>query len=94
MTGEVVAATSSASFKLIFICVAVGWLLKTDRLPLETAPVLTQVNSALALSPCYDSFTHSLSLSLTLSLTHPPTQHVSPNGQARAPTGGPVGLQF
>ena len=43
MTGEVVAATSSASFKLIFICVAVGWLLKTDRLPKETAPVLTQV---------------------------------------------------
>lgn len=43
MTGEVVAATSSASFKLIFICVAVGWLLKTSRLPKETAPVLTQV---------------------------------------------------
>lgn len=43
MTGEVVAATSSASFKLIFICVAVGWLLKTSRLPKETASVLTQV---------------------------------------------------
>ena len=44
LTGEVLAATSSASFKLIFICVAVGWLLKTDRLPKETAPVLTQVH--------------------------------------------------
>ena len=45
MTGEVVAATSSASFKLIFICVAVGWLLKTSRLPKETASVLTQVHA-------------------------------------------------
>ncbi|KAL3147311.1 hypothetical protein ABBQ32_002796 [Trebouxia sp. C0010 RCD-2024] len=51
MTGEVVAATSSASFKLIFICVAVGWLLKTSRLPKETAPVLTQV-AYTALIPC------------------------------------------
>ncbi|DBA74521.1 TPA: hypothetical protein ACH3X2_000978 [Trebouxia sp. C0005] len=51
MTGEVVAATSSASFKLIFICVAVGWLLKTDRLPQETAPVLTQV-AYTAMIPC------------------------------------------
>ena len=68
MTGEVVAATSSASFKLIFICVAVGWLLKTSRLPKETAPVLTQVHKdhilrdpsngivhpLVVLSPCRD----------------------------------------
>ena len=43
LTGEVVAATSSASFKLIFICVAVGWLLKEGRLPEETDTVLTKV---------------------------------------------------
>ena len=81
MTGEVVAATSSASFKLIFICVAVGWLLKTDRLPQETAPVLTQVNSALV--------SHLRTCS-PYPPPPPPTQRVSPKGQA----GGPVGLHF
>ena len=58
MTGEVVAATSSASFKLIFICVAVGWLLNTNRLPKETAPVLTQVQSGSTL--CGPTVVHSV----------------------------------
>lgn len=43
LTGDVIAATSSASFKLIFICVAVGQLLKADKLPKQTRSVLTQV---------------------------------------------------
>ena len=41
------AATSGASFKLIFICAVVGWMLKTGRLPKATASVLTQVKPAL-----------------------------------------------
>ena len=47
LEGEVLAATSGASFKLIFICAVVGWMLKTVRLPKATASVLTQVKPVL-----------------------------------------------
>ena len=43
LEGEVLGATSSASFKLIFICSVVGWMLNTGRLPTDTSRVLTQV---------------------------------------------------
>ena len=35
-------ATASASYKLFLICLAVGWLLKTKKIPNETASVLSQ----------------------------------------------------
>ena len=44
LTGDVIAATSSASFKLIFVCSAVGWLLRTNRLPRETKDILSKVS--------------------------------------------------
>ena len=43
LEGEVLGATSSASFKLIFICAVVGWMLNSGRLAKDTARVLTQV---------------------------------------------------
>lgn len=40
----VLGSTASASFKLFLICAAVGWLLKTRRIPNDTASVLSQVS--------------------------------------------------
>lgn len=39
----VLAATISASGKLLLICAAVGWLLRTGRIPNSTATVMSQV---------------------------------------------------
>ena len=40
---QVLAATLNASTKLFIICAAVGWLLRSGRLPNSTATVLSQV---------------------------------------------------
>jgi hypothetical protein len=40
----VLAATTSASFKLFVICGFVGWLLHSERIPRETATVLSKVS--------------------------------------------------
>ncbi|KAL4451371.1 hypothetical protein ABPG77_009443 [Micractinium sp. CCAP 211/92] len=47
----VLAATISASGKLLLICAAVGWLLRTGRIPNSTATVMSQVSFQL-LIPC------------------------------------------
>ena len=38
----VLAATCAASLKLVLICTGVGWLLRTGRIPNDTAPVLSK----------------------------------------------------
>lgn len=55
LEGEVLGATSSASFKLIFICGAVGWMLNTGRLPRDTSRVLTQVHPIIQNAPLFRS---------------------------------------
>jgi predicted permease len=47
----ILGATASASYKLFLVCVAVGWLLKTNKIPGATASVLSQVSFQL-LIPC------------------------------------------
>ena len=41
----VLASTCAASLKLVLICTGVGWLLRTCRIPNDTAPVLSKVSS-------------------------------------------------
>ncbi len=38
----VLGATATASYKLFLVCAAVGWLLKTNKIPDATASVLSQ----------------------------------------------------
>ena len=40
----VLAATCAASLKLVLICTGVGWLLRSGRIPNDTAPVLSKVH--------------------------------------------------
>lgn len=40
----VLEATTGTAFKLFLICGFIGWLLNTNRLPEDTAPVLSKVN--------------------------------------------------
>ena len=47
----VFAATATASYKLFLVCLTVGWLFKTNRIPPPTASVLSQVSFQL-LIPC------------------------------------------
>ncbi|KAK9807714.1 hypothetical protein WJX72_007038 [[Myrmecia] bisecta] len=51
LQSDVLGASVSATCKLIMICAFVGWLLHTDRLAPNTAPVLSKVAFAL-LIPC------------------------------------------
>lgn len=44
-------ATATASYKLFLVCAIVGWLIQSNRLPTETATVLSQV-SFQVLIPC------------------------------------------
>jgi len=41
----VLAATCAASLKLVLICTGVGWLLRTGRIPNDTAPVLSKARA-------------------------------------------------
>ena len=43
LSDGVLAASASATFKLLLICALIAWLLRTHRLPADTAPVLSQV---------------------------------------------------
>ncbi len=60
----VLAATCAASLKLVLICTGVGWLLRTGRIPNDTAPVLSKAR-AICLSSSASS------INSTLLATHP-----------------------